>query len=353
MKRHIIGYLPIITLFLLGHDAAVAQPGHFKFTANTGENYAILIQAARLNGASLAVGDEVGAFTSSGLCVGATILADTTQIPLIAWADEPETPSVDGYANGDTIRFRFWDASQSLEIEARPDSFWAGNGTFGFGALARINMLFAIADLGLPSEVELVSPSAAAVIEADSVRFEWRKSGPEVDHYWFELAQDTNRIIIDSTLADTTKVVRQLLDRQIYSWRVKARNAAGWGTFSAPRQFRIDVGTGIHAASENIPREFSLSQNSPNPFNPSTTLRYDLPQQVEIKLMIFDMLGRHVRTLVEQRQQAGRYAVTWDGRNEQGQNVASGVFLYQLRVANPIKGGTGNFVQTRRMALIR
>ncbi|MGH7453199.1 MAG: FlgD immunoglobulin-like domain containing protein, partial [bacterium] len=286
--------------------------------------------------------DEVGVFTSNGLCVGATILTDTAQFPLIAWTDDPQTPSVDGYANGDTIYFRFWDASQSLDIEARPDSFLAGNGTFGFGALTRINMLFAITN---PSEVELVSPSAGTVIEADSVRFEWRKSGPEVDRYWFELAKDTNRIIIDSTLTDTTKVVRQLLDRQIYSWRVKARNAAGWGPFSAPRQFRIDVGTGIYSASENIPREFSLSQNSPNPFNPSTTIEYELPQQVEVKLLIFDILGQHVRTLVNQTQQAGHYAITWDGRNENGQQVASGTFLYQLRA--------GNFVQTRRMALVR
>jgi flagellar hook assembly protein FlgD len=57
------------------------------------------------------------------------------------------------------------------------------------------------------------------------------------------------------------------------------------------------------------------------------------------------MLGRHVRTLVNQTQQAGRYAINWDGRNEQGRPVASGTFFYQLRA--------GNFVKTLRMALIR
>jgi photosystem II stability/assembly factor-like uncharacterized protein len=98
-------------------------------------------------------------------------------------------------------------------------------------------------------------------------------------------------------------------------------------------------------STNGTPQAFALHPNTPNPFNPSTTIHYDLPQHVEVKLQIFDMLGRHVRTLVNQTQQAGHYAVIWDGRNEQGQPVASGTFLYQLHA--------GNFVQTRRMALVR
>jgi hypothetical protein len=105
--------------------------------------------------------------------------------------------------------------------------------------------------------------------------------------------------------------------------------------------------TGVKAAKQTgeAPAAFLLYANSPNPFNPSTTIKYDLAQPVEVKLVIYDMLGRRVRTLVDQSQQAGRYAITWDGRNEQGQNVASGTFIYQLRA--------GNFVQTHRMALVR
>ena len=61
--------------------------------------------------------------------------------------------------------------------------------------------------------------------------------------------------------------------------------------------------------------------------------------------MIYDMLGQHVRTLVNQSQPAGRYAITWDGRNEQGEAIASGLYIYQLRA--------GTFTQARRMALVR
>jgi len=110
---------------------------------------------------------------------------------------------------------------------------------------------------------------------------------------------------------------------------------------------RCPLKTGVEefTQSGSTPAAFALLANTPNPFNPSTLIKYELPQQVEVKLVIFDLVGRQVRTLVDQRQQAGRYAVTWDGRNEQGQSVASGVYLYQLRA--------GNFVQVRRMALVR
>jgi ligand-binding sensor domain-containing protein len=97
--------------------------------------------------------------------------------------------------------------------------------------------------------------------------------------------------------------------------------------------------------NEQGPLNFALYANVPNPFNPSTIIKYDLSKQAEVTLVIYDMLGRRVRTLVDQCQQTGRYAVIWDGRNDQGQMVSSGTFLYQLRA--------GTFVQTRRMALLR
>jgi photosystem II stability/assembly factor-like uncharacterized protein len=103
--------------------------------------------------------------------------------------------------------------------------------------------------------------------------------------------------------------------------------------------------TAVEESTNALPASFELGANYPNPFNPSTTITYALPHAVEAKLVIYDMLGQHVRTLVDQTQQAGRYAAIWDGRNEQGQPVASGTFLYQLRARN--------FVKTLRMALVR
>jgi len=223
-------------------------------------------------------------------------------------------------------------------------------GTSGYSAIRRFTTIIA-----LPGQVVLLSPTPAAVLPSGNVKFTWRPSQPAINRYWFEIAADSSMAnsVIDSTLkaADTTKVVLQLLDKKTYWWRVRAGNVAGWGPFSEQRRFQIDVPVSVEETQE-IPTDFNLGQNHPNPFsangtfgNPSTTIKYDLPKQVEVKLEIFDLMGRRVRTLVNQRQQAGGYVITWDGRNEQGQQVASGTFIYQLRA--------GTFTQRRRMALVR
>jgi len=105
--------------------------------------------------------------------------------------------------------------------------------------------------------------------------------------------------------------------------------------------------------NEALPENFALYANTPNPFNPSTAIHYDLPQASEVRVVIFDMLGKHVRTLVQQQQVAGRYSVVWDGRDENGQIVASGVFIYQLRAGNPSSRSGQGFVQHRKMLLVR
>jgi fibronectin type 3 domain-containing protein len=116
-----------------------------------------------------------------------------------------------------------------------------------------------------------------------------------------------------------------------------------------PIQFNVINGSIVTSVVSRpqayVPQRFALYPNVPNPFNPSTMIQYDLPQAVDITLEIFDMLGRRVRTLVNQHQQAGRYSAVWDGRNDNGQTVSSGVFIYQLYA--------GKFVQSRRMVLVR
>ena len=94
-----------------------------------------------------------------------------------------------------------------------------------------------------------------------------------------------------------------------------------------------------------IPKEFSLVQNYPNPFNPTTIIHYALPRSSFINLIIYDLLGREVRILVNQIQKAGEHSIIWDGNNAAGQRVPSGVYLYQLRASNK--------VQTKKMLLIK
>ena len=93
------------------------------------------------------------------------------------------------------------------------------------------------------------------------------------------------------------------------------------------------------------PGAFSLEQNHPNPFNPSTTIRYRLPAAAQVDLRVFDALGRPVRHLVEGRQEAGVYTAVWDGADDRGGQLASGVYFYRL--------SAGQHSQTRRLVLLR
>ncbi len=97
-----------------------------------------------------------------------------------------------------------------------------------------------------------------------------------------------------------------------------------------------------------LPRQFSLSQNYPNPFNPQTTIRYCLPEQdepVHVHVAVYDLRGKLVKTLVNEPQVPGHYTVTWDGRDGQRLQAASGVYLVRMRA--------GSFESTRKILLVR
>ena len=77
--------------------------------------------------------------------------------------------------------------------------------------------------------------------------------------------------------------------------------------------------------------EFKIYRNYPNPFNPTTTLTYDLLFDSDVQLNIYDLLGRQVKTLVRQRQNAGQHSITWDATNRNGEPVSAGIYFYHLR----------------------
>jgi hypothetical protein len=79
-----------------------------------------------------------------------------------------------------------------------------------------------------------------------------------------------------------------------------------------------------------IPNSYSLSQNSPNPFHNSTTIRYALPIDGQVSLKIYDITGRVVRTLVDEEQTSGYYVINWDGRNDRGEETISGIYFTQF-----------------------
>ena len=111
--------------------------------------------------------------------------------------------------------------------------------------------------------------------------------------------------------------------------------ALDYGSEMTEQNFVLGQGTFVKTREHTIrPRTINLSQNFPNPFNPSTTIKFDLPKTTEIDLYIYNAMGQRIRTLLKGSLNAGQHQVEWDGKNDDGHGVPSGIYFYQLRAGD-------------------
>lgn len=128
-------------------------------------------------------------------------------------------------------------------------------------------------------------------------------------------------------------------------------NTSIWYKLTSPYDYTLFMRatvvtlTGVVEIDSRVPENFSVSQNYPNPFNPSTSIRYSLPASSNVKLIVFDITGNKVAELVNSDQEPGTYEVTWNGKNDMGLDVSSGVYFYLL--------SAGEFVSTKKLTLIK
>jgi hypothetical protein len=104
--------------------------------------------------------------------------------------------------------------------------------------------------------------------------------------------------------------------------------------------------------ASGIPETFQLHNNYPNPFNPSTTIQYDLPNQSKVTLRVYSILGQEVSTLVDGIQSASYHRIQWNGRDNNGMQVSSGVYFFRI-TAIPVGGKAQPFTQVRKMMLMK
>ena len=96
---------------------------------------------------------------------------------------------------------------------------------------------------------------------------------------------------------------------------------------------------------DQMPTTFAIDQNFPNPFNPTTTMNYQLPQASDVRITIYNVLGQKVRTLLNTRMDAGYHNVVWDGLNDNGARMASGLYMYKFEA--------GTYVQVQKMLMMK
>ena len=123
----------------------------------------------------------------------------------------------------------------------------------------------------------------------------------------------------------------------LYYYRVSAVDDAGIEGDRATTETTTDA--------DGLPSAIVLHQNIPNPFNPTTLIRFELPARARVKLHVFDVQGRLVKTLVDDELQAGGQEIAWNGRDNKGRSVASGVYFYRLE--------TPHTLVSRKMVLLR
>ena len=156
---------------------------------------------------------------------------------------------------------------------------------------------------------------------------------------------DSTKYNYIKNIPDTSVVVLLENDSEIY-WLVEAVDKDGLKTgANGNLPFHLVVsGTGIDVR-QALPRRFALYPNYPNPFNPTTSIRYDLPNDAFVRLQIFDMLGKPVRLLVQKKENAGYKSVVWNGKDDFGRPVSGGVYFYRLEA--------GEFQKTGKMVLVK
>ncbi|MDP6297757.1 MAG: FlgD immunoglobulin-like domain containing protein, partial [Candidatus Marinimicrobia bacterium] len=174
-------------------------------------------------------------------------------------------------------------------------------------------------------------PTGLLIWETDeSIELSWNES-PDNDFYYFILEKSTDSVFVDYVFILTTNTAYTDTEYELnvlYYYRIAAvdlaGNVSGYSEIVSVVMLSLET-DGL------VPDEFTLHQNYPNPFNPITTLRYDLPKNSLVSITIYDIMGREVRTLVNQTQDAGFKSVLWNATNDYGKPVSAGVYLYQIQ----------------------
>ena len=217
-----------------------------------------------------------------------------------------------------------------------------------------------------PTEFSLSEPSNNAAITVDEsnvntgfITFSWGESSDANGDSLYYLMRATSAEIGDQGLdTNATSIEVSYMDiigdmaennvtAATIEWTVHVTD--GIDTVeadNAPFTLQVDGSNALSAYLEGLlPDEFALQQNYPNPFNPVTTLRYDLPENGLVTIIIYDMLGKEVKTLINQSQNAGYRTVIWNATNDYGKPVSAGIYLYQIQA--------GEYNSTKKMVLLK
>ncbi|OPZ48309.1 MAG: hypothetical protein BWY95_00907 [Bacteroidetes bacterium ADurb.BinA104] len=199
-----------------------------------------------------------------------------------------------------------------------------------------------------PTAFELVSPENDWAGDFSACRFRWSMSSdPDREDtlaYDFSLSRDSSFAILDTMInavADTSITLDTLVSGEYY-WKVCAHSNRDtvWASGSNINPWSFTIVTVSINQLKPVLTEYRLYNNYPNPFNPTTTLRYELPKDSRVTLLVFDINGREIARLVNETQPAGCYSLIWNAGE-----IGSGIYFYRIQA--------GEFYQVKKMVLMK
>jgi hypothetical protein len=195
---------------------------------------------------------------------------------------------------------------------------------------------------GRPESPTLVSPLNGSTEVATNPTMNWNTSkGASTYRLQVSTSTSFNPVVFeDSTISATKQEIGPLINNTDYYWRVLAKNSNGSSTWSPVWSFTTGTSTSVEQISTEIPAEFYLGNNYPNPFYQSTSIVYSIPSKAKVILTLFDTRGREIAILVNEEQIAGKYEVKVDRSKLPG-----GIYFYRMQV--------GEYSETRKMVLIK
>lgn len=238
------------------------------------------------------------------------------------------------------------ESSDLYPIRLRPDPDWNGKtqiilfvtDPYGLTVSDTIDVtVFPVSDA--PKPFSLVSPENGAVQDDSQthLRFVWSQSlnvdVSDTITYMFNISPDStflnSHTITITALKDTFVIVSaSQINGEVY-WGVSAIDKQGMTTWCTEK-FLLTIQSAVENQEPVVPKQFTLAQNYPNPFNGYTQIEYDLPSSGNVRIEIFDIQGQHVCELLDQRQNAGHYAMTWTATDHRGNSLASGLYFVQI-----------------------
>ena len=205
---------------------------------------------------------------------------------------------------------------RSYEAELRIVDLVTGNAALVGQIGSRLNIDGFVIPKYIPEYVELIGPTSGNLNPGNSEDFTVRLHGLD------------NVLELDTTITANIKITS---------------NDPLHNPFLVPVTINLSP-SGIEEEWP-LPTTFEISSNYPNPFNPVTNIKFQLPQVSDVKLVVYNMLGQKIRTLVDGNKDIGYYNIQWDGKNENGRQVATGIYIYKFEA--------GNFIKSQKMILMK